>query len=71
MSKYVNELGASTIWEALKKRFINGDVAAQIVNETSKELQSAYGEYPKFEFPFSNESLTENKIVMTSVLKPK
>lgn len=47
---------------------INQNRVKELVSE---ELSKVYGEYSLFELPFSNESLTENKIVFGSIIKPK
>lgn len=71
MTIYLDGQKISAIKSAADSRFVPKSSVEKIRSMIKAEVEKVYGDYPQFEFPFSNESLTENKIVMTRIIKQR
>lgn len=71
MDIFLDNAALEDLWTKAKETFIAATDYNKIKQMVANELQTVYGEHPTFEFPFSNESLTSKKLVMTNLIKPR
>lgn len=68
---FLDKDGLEQLWETSKSKFVSESYKATIKQMVKTSLKEVEGVYPSLTFPFSNESLTENKIVMSTQIKIK
>lgn len=70
-TKFLSNERAIDLWTKLKQTLVTVDDSNSIKEMVKTALQEVEGVHSQFTFPFSNESLTENKITFSTEIRLK